>query len=238
MSKVVFVGNIPYKTSEDSLARVLNRAGQVLALRLVSDRDTGRLKGYGFCEFADHATALSAVRNLNNIEVNGRSLRISLAELDPILQGKTTKRGGIVEESDDGSSDVGDGREILSAIPLGRPLAPGRRAEEVIKQFMHDCSSMELQEILAQMKVLALEFEVSRIHLTWTSYDQAFAFTHPKRALALLQQQPQVGFAVYVGFAASGIISSSSLQQLLDTAKAPVAYSPTSAAFCIEYSTH
>ncbi len=43
--------------------------------RLVNDKDTGKPKGYGFCEYFDPATAESAVRNLNGHEVNGRSLR-------------------------------------------------------------------------------------------------------------------------------------------------------------------
>ena len=83
--------------------------------RLVFDRDTGKPKGYGFCEFAgtswypslpphpliwlpqDHETALSAVRNLNGHELGGRPLRIDLADSDPFLEGKTTVRGEIVD---------------------------------------------------------------------------------------------------------------------------------------------
>lgn len=77
------------------------------------DRDTGKPKGYGFCEFAgtssvrshhhihssppDHETALSAVRNLNGHELGGRPLRIDLADSDPFLEGKTTVRGEIID---------------------------------------------------------------------------------------------------------------------------------------------
>lgn len=48
--------------------------------RLVTDRETGKPKGYGFCEYADGATALSAMRNLNGYEVNGRNLRVDFAD--------------------------------------------------------------------------------------------------------------------------------------------------------------
>ncbi len=44
------------------------------------DRDTGKPKGYGFCEYRDAETALSAMRNLNNSEFNGRPLRVDFAE--------------------------------------------------------------------------------------------------------------------------------------------------------------
>jgi cleavage stimulation factor subunit 2 len=46
----------------------------------VTDRETGKPKGYGFCEYADGATALSAMRNLNGYEVNGRNLRVDFAD--------------------------------------------------------------------------------------------------------------------------------------------------------------
>lgn len=48
--------------------------------RLVFDRDTGKPKGYGFCEYADAQTALSAMRNLNGHDMGGRSLRVDFAE--------------------------------------------------------------------------------------------------------------------------------------------------------------
>jgi cleavage stimulation factor subunit 2 len=51
----------------------------VYVLRLVFDRDTGKPKGYGFCEYKDQETAVSAMRNLNNYELNGRTLRVDSA---------------------------------------------------------------------------------------------------------------------------------------------------------------
>jgi cleavage stimulation factor subunit 2 len=47
---------------------------------LVFDRETGKPKGYGFCEYKDADTALSAMRNLNGYEMNGRALRVDFAE--------------------------------------------------------------------------------------------------------------------------------------------------------------
>lgn len=50
--------------------------------RLVIDRETGKPKGYGFCEYKDEETALSARRNLQGYEINGRQLRVDFAEND------------------------------------------------------------------------------------------------------------------------------------------------------------
>ena len=51
----------------------------LLLIRLVFDRDSGKPKGYGFCEYKDQETALSAMRNLNNYEIAGRNLRVDNA---------------------------------------------------------------------------------------------------------------------------------------------------------------
>lgn len=53
-----------------------------VVIRLVIDCETGKPKGYGFCEYKDEETALSARRNLQGYEINGRQLRVDFAEND------------------------------------------------------------------------------------------------------------------------------------------------------------
>ncbi len=60
-----FVGNIPYDATEEQLKVVFSSVGPVLSFKLVFDRDSGKPKGYGFCEYMDPETASSAMRNLN-----------------------------------------------------------------------------------------------------------------------------------------------------------------------------
>lgn len=72
----VFVGNIPYKATENELIQIFSQAGSVVAFRLVNDRDTGRPKGFGFCEYSDPAGATSALEMLNGTELHGRPLRV------------------------------------------------------------------------------------------------------------------------------------------------------------------
>eukprot|EP00250_Pteridium_aquilinum_P008240 c17794_g1_i2 orf=315-2039(-) len=78
--RCVFVGNIPYDASEEELIRICEEVGPVVSFRLVLDRDTGKPKGYGFCEYRDEETALSARRNLQGYDINGRQLRVDFAE--------------------------------------------------------------------------------------------------------------------------------------------------------------
>lgn len=75
----VFVGNIPYEATEEQLKDIFSEVGPVVSFRLVYDRETGKPKGYGFCEYKDQDTALSAMRNLNGYELNGRALRVDNA---------------------------------------------------------------------------------------------------------------------------------------------------------------
>ncbi|KAG5894096.1 hypothetical protein JTB14_003952 [Gonioctena quinquepunctata] len=52
----VFVGNIPYEATEEKLKDIFGEVGQVLSFKLVFDRETGKPKGYGFCEYRDQET--------------------------------------------------------------------------------------------------------------------------------------------------------------------------------------
>lgn len=63
MSTVVFVGNIPYDVTEEQIIDIMKGVGPVVGFRLMFDRETGRSKGFGFCEYTDVESASSALRN-------------------------------------------------------------------------------------------------------------------------------------------------------------------------------
>ncbi|KAK6728494.1 hypothetical protein RB195_005872 [Necator americanus] len=75
----VYVGNLPYQTTEDAIGNYFNQAGRVTNVKIVYDRETGRPKGFGFCEFSDEAGAQNAVNTLNGADFNGRALRVNWA---------------------------------------------------------------------------------------------------------------------------------------------------------------
>ncbi len=76
----VFVGNISFDTTEEMVRDIFAEVGPVVAVRLVTSKDSGKPKGYGFVEFPDSVTAEAAVRNLNGRELAGRALRVDFAE--------------------------------------------------------------------------------------------------------------------------------------------------------------
>jgi RNA recognition motif-containing protein len=81
--KQIYVGNLPFSTTETELRQLFAPYGRVHSVQLITDRMTGRPRGFGFVELDDDAVA-RAVAELNGVELGGNSLRInetgSLAE--------------------------------------------------------------------------------------------------------------------------------------------------------------
>lgn len=76
----IYVGNLSYTTSEEDICELFEKIGQVDSARIVSDRDTGRSKGFGFVEMADNNQAKSAIDQLNGTELGGRNLTVNEAK--------------------------------------------------------------------------------------------------------------------------------------------------------------
>lgn len=74
----LYVGNLPYSYNEDSLRSLFSSYGEVASATIISDRATGRSKGFGFVELED-AMAESAISELNGKDVEGRALVVSVA---------------------------------------------------------------------------------------------------------------------------------------------------------------
>jgi cleavage stimulation factor subunit 2 len=70
----VFVGNLSYNTTAENLLEIFSKVGTVAGVRVVTDKDTGRPRGFAFIEYDDAATALSAIRNLDGYDFNGRKV--------------------------------------------------------------------------------------------------------------------------------------------------------------------
>ena len=79
MSQNLFIGSLAYATTDDTLKAFFETIGEVSSARVVTDRDTGRSKGFGFVEFADEANNQKAIDELNGKELDGRAINVSLA---------------------------------------------------------------------------------------------------------------------------------------------------------------
>ena len=78
MSKTIYIGNIPWSLSEDQVKEYFGKHGQVLSARIITERATGRSKGYGFLEVA--AEDAEKIIGLNGSEMDGRKLVVNEAK--------------------------------------------------------------------------------------------------------------------------------------------------------------
>jgi cold-inducible RNA-binding protein len=79
----VFVGNLHYETTAEELSVLLAAAGTIVDVRLPTDRETGRPRGFAFVGFSTGAEAAEAIRRFNQVEIRGRKLTLSEADDRP-----------------------------------------------------------------------------------------------------------------------------------------------------------
>ncbi len=81
MGKRLYVGNLSFQTTEDSLAAAFGADGrQVASCSVMLDRDTGRSRGFAFVEMANDNDAAAAIQAMNGAQLDGRALRVNEAE--------------------------------------------------------------------------------------------------------------------------------------------------------------
>ena len=105
MSNKIYVGNLPYSVTNDSLESNFAEFGTVTSAKIMMDRDSGRSKGFGFVEMASADASQAAIQALNGMSVDGRSSVVNLAK--PREEG--SRSGGGREFRASNRSDVGYG---------------------------------------------------------------------------------------------------------------------------------
>jgi RNA recognition motif-containing protein len=78
MTKRLYVGNLPFTTTNDDLKDLFSQHGEVTSANVITDRDTGRSRGFGFVEMSSGAEA--AIEELHGFELNGRALTVNEAK--------------------------------------------------------------------------------------------------------------------------------------------------------------
>lgn len=207
--RCVFVGNIPYDATEEQLIQICEEVGPVVSFRLVIDRETGKPKGYGFCEYKDEETALSARRNLQGYEINGRQLRVDFAENDKGAD-RTREQGrggpGMATNVDPQKQVAGAAilGESAHQQPIGLPLAMtaasvmagvlgGSQVGSIINQ-----NGLQSQSVLGNDPLTLHLAKMSRNHLNEIFSELKGMCTQNKeQARKLLLSSPQLSKALF-----------------------------------------
>ncbi|OAA42601.1 RNA recognition motif containing protein [Metarhizium rileyi] len=183
------------RLSEEQITEIFSRAGKVERFRLVYDSETGRPKGFGFADYPDTDSASSAVRNLNDFEVMGRKLRVDFSNEqksgdDDNSQPMTNPTNGTP------SNAYGAQGSSLPSLPAGKEIPPGLTCTDAISRTLNTLPPSQLLDILGQMKTLAA--------------------SEPQRATELLQQAPQLSYAVFQALLLMGLVSPEAIQSVAD----------------------
>jgi cold-inducible RNA-binding protein len=80
MSKKLFVGGLSWGTTDDGLHSAFSKFGEIVEAKVITDRETGRSRGFGFVTFAADESAASAIAEMNGTELDGRSIKVNEAE--------------------------------------------------------------------------------------------------------------------------------------------------------------
>ena len=83
MSKKLFVGGLSWDTTDDGLREAFSRFGSVVEAKVVTDRETGRSRGFGFVGYQDPADGATAQQAMDGASLDGRSIRVNAAEDKP-----------------------------------------------------------------------------------------------------------------------------------------------------------
>jgi len=83
MTQNLFVGNLSYETTEEKLRTMFDEFGQTESVRLISDRYTGRSRGFAFVEMSTEQAAEEAISGMNNKQIDGREIKVEKAKPRP-----------------------------------------------------------------------------------------------------------------------------------------------------------
>jgi RNA recognition motif-containing protein len=90
----LFVGNLSFSTNERELHELFSQVGPLESARIITDRDTGRSRGFGFVEFSDPTVAAAAIQKFHGYEVSGREITVNEARpQEPRSGGNGRSRG-------------------------------------------------------------------------------------------------------------------------------------------------
>ncbi len=104
MAQNLFIGNLAYATTDDTLKAHFAAIGEVSSARVVTDRETGRSRGFGFVEFTDESLNQKAVDELDGKELDGREIKVNLAQPK---ESRPRREGGDFNRSSDRGGNGG-----------------------------------------------------------------------------------------------------------------------------------
>lgn len=140
----IFVGNLAFNTTEEQLHQAFSEIGRVIKVRLVTDMETGKPRGFAFVEFEDPQAALSAIRNMNDYEINGRRIRVNFSNSSH-LEALAGKLG----------MDLSQQTNRQNQSSSSTPAAPTSEGTNAVADALKGMSKGEMYDVVAKFKEVA-----------------------------------------------------------------------------------
>ncbi|KAG4083098.1 hypothetical protein H8356DRAFT_1750932 [Neocallimastix lanati (nom. inval.)] len=214
-TRVVFVGNIPYDYTEEQLTEVFKEVGPVVSFRLVFDRESGKPRGYGFCEYQDAETAASAVRNLNSYEVGGRELRVDYADNDK--DDNHDNRGNNSNNNSNNSNNNNTGNNNFQHDDNRKNF--NNRTNNIQNTLQNNNSQNQQQNQQNQSIVDSIQNTVNMLPqrelLELMSQIKTLVETNPVAARNFLMMNPQFSYAIFQALLTLNIVDPNVIQRIL-----------------------
>lgn len=154
----IFVGNLDFNTTEEQLHQIFSDIGRLVRVRMVTDQDTGKPRGFAFVEFEDPQAALSAIRNMNDYELNGRRIRVNFSNSSH-LEALAGKLGMDLPNSQNPShaqhTHQIQQQSILNAGAHVQTPAHGAGGTLAVADSLKSMSKGELYDVVAKLKEIA-----------------------------------------------------------------------------------
>ena len=146
----IFVGNLAFNTTEEQLHQAFSEIGRVINVRLVTDLETGKPRGFAFVEFEDPQAALSAIRNMNDYELNGRRLRVNFSNSSH-LEELAGKLGMDLSQQTQGRNQNNANKSNANQNNASGPSAGTSVVADALKGF----TKGEAYDVIAKLKEVA-----------------------------------------------------------------------------------
>ncbi|KAL7532027.1 hypothetical protein ACHAWF_003990 [Thalassiosira exigua] len=181
----IFVGNLAFSTTEEQLYAAFSELGRIIKVRMVSDLETGKPRGFAFIEFEDPQAALSAIRNMNEYEINGRRIRVNFSNSSHLETLANQLGMDLSHVTGKGPGGGGGGKkdENKSAGAVGGAGGPGAvggpggvTGSKAVAAALRGMNKGEMYDVVAKLK------EISD--------------SNPDEARKLLTQHPQLPEAI------------------------------------------
>lgn len=164
----IFVGNLAFHTTEEQLHQAFSEIGRVIKVRLVTDAETGKPRGFAFVEFEDPQAALSAIRNMNDFELNGRRLRVNFSnsshlealagKLGMDLSQQTQQRSNHQSNNNSTNNNTTNndsGNNNSSSNSNNGQQAAAAAGTQLVADALKGMSKSEMYDVIAKLKEIS-----------------------------------------------------------------------------------